>query len=329
MTKSARVSFVILGLAIILSGVLHLEGLLLSALFSFFLLTRLAFIRTKWLTVVFFFVVLFGLAYAAGHFIREAVVELPRIADKSIPPIVTWAQGHGVELPFTDYDSLKHTVRETAKEEAQYLHNFATFAEGATRVFVALIIGTIVAAGIFLDPRMETSPVPDCPEDNFYSSCCREIALRFRRLYDCFATVMGAQLVISIINTILTGIFVFSIGLPNATLMTAVTFFCGILPVVGNLISGTIIVCLAFTLSPNMALVSFIFLLVIHKLEYFLNSKIIGHRIGNPIWLTLLGLIIGERLMGIPGMILAPVVLNYIRIETSKVRAKAAEQALF
>jgi predicted PurR-regulated permease PerM len=58
---------------------------------------------------------------------------------------------------------------------------------------------------------------------------------------------------------------------------------------------------------------------VIHKLEYFLNSKIIGARIRNPIWLTLIGLIIGEKLMGVPGMILSPVVLNYVRVEMSKV----------
>ena len=59
-------------------------------------------------------------------------------------------------------------------------------------------------------------------------------------------------------------------------------------------------------------------LIVLHKLEYFLNSKIIGGRIKNPMWLTLLGLILGERLMGIPGMILAPVVLHYIKVEASK-----------
>jgi predicted PurR-regulated permease PerM len=64
-----------------------------------------------------------------------------------------------------------------------------------------------------------------------------------------------------------------------------------------------------------------VFLIVIHKLEYFLNSKIIGARIRNPIWLTLIGLIIGEKLMGVPGMILSPVILNYLRVEMSKVEA--------
>jgi predicted PurR-regulated permease PerM len=64
------------------------------------------------------------------------------------------------------------------------------------------------------------------------------------------------------------------------------------------------------------------FLILIHKLEYFLNSKIIGDRIKNPVWLTLLGLIAGERLMGLPGMILAPVILHYLKTEAARVEVQ-------
>ena len=48
------------------------------------------------------------------------------------------------------------------------------------------------------------------------------------------------------------------------------------------------------------------------------GSKIIGYRIKNPMWLTLLALVIGERFMGIPGMILAPVFLDYVKVEMSR-----------
>jgi predicted PurR-regulated permease PerM len=100
------------------------------------------------------------------------------------------------------------------------------------------------------------------------------------------------------------------------------TFFCGLLPVVGNLISNSIIVGIGITVSPKMALACLVFLIIVHKLEYFLNSKIIGDRIRNPFWLTLLALILGEKLMGIPGIILAPVVLNYLKVESSAIRAQ-------
>jgi len=108
------------------------------------------------------------------------------------------------------------------------------------------------------------------------------------------------------------------VSLKYGAFVVGLTFLCGLLPIVGNLISNAIIVGIAFTMSPRLAIVALIFLVAVHKLEYFLNSKIIGDLIKNPVWLTLLALIIGERFMGIPGMILAPVVLNYIKVEASK-----------
>jgi predicted PurR-regulated permease PerM len=42
----------------------------------------------------------------------------------------------------------------------------------------------------------------------------------------------------------------------------------------------------------------------------------------------LIALIIGERLMGIPGLILAPVVLNYLRVEMLKVEVPSVPQNL-
>ena len=144
----------------------------------------------------------------------------------------------------------------------------------------------------------------------------------FEALYQSFATVIGAQIVISAINTILTAIFVMAVGLPYAVVVIGATFLCGLIPVIGNLVSNTVIVGIGFTVSPKMALSALVFLVVIHKLEYFLNSKIIGQRIRNPLWLTLLALVLGERLMGVAGMILAPVVLNYIRMEASRLEVK-------
>jgi predicted PurR-regulated permease PerM len=129
---------------------------------------------------------------------------------------------------------------------------------------------------------------------------------------------MGAQIIISAINTVFTTIFVLIVHLRHGPAVIGLTFLCGLLPVVGNLVSNTIIVGIAFIDSPKTALAALVFLIFIHKLEYFLNGKIIGRRIHNPLWLTLLALVVGEKLMGVPGMILAPVVLHYIKVETSR-----------
>jgi predicted PurR-regulated permease PerM len=135
---------------------------------------------------------------------------------------------------------------------------------------------------------------------------------------------MGAQVVISLVNTFFTGLFIvglslFGAPLPYSFVLIVVTFLCGLLPIVGNLISNTVIFGIGLTQSVQLGVISLSYLIILHKFEYFLNSKIIGGRIKNPMWLTLLSLLIGERLAGIPGMILAPVILNYCKLEGSKI----------
>jgi predicted PurR-regulated permease PerM len=248
-----------------------------------------------------FIVVVLGIAAAAVSFTRAAILALPDVADTSIPSASAWAQRRQIELPFTDFESLRAVVIDTLQQEAHYLRNVAHFAGSTTAALIFSIIGVVAAGSLFfkagLDPHRATHPV----KNNLYSICCDEVSTRFRDFYRSFATVMGAQITISLINTALTGLFVVAVRMPHAPLLIAMTFLCGLVPIVGNLVSNAIIVFVALTVSL--------------KLEYFLNSKIIGDRIRNPVWLTLIALIIGERLMGIPGLILAPVVLNYLRVE--------------
>ncbi len=63
-----------------------------------------------------------------------------------------------------------------------------------------------------------------------------------------------------------------------------VTFVAGLIPVVGNLISNSVIVLLSLGVGPGVALASLVFLIVIHKLEYFLNARIVGGEIHASAW---------------------------------------------
>ena len=326
--RPAQVSYWFILATVVLVGWLHLATPLLAILFAYLALTKLQFFKRwgKWPAVVIFLIVLAGAAYALGAIINQAVRTLPEVADEAIPKIVQWAKEHKIELPLTDFDSFKDWATDTVKTQVHYVGSVAKIARGASAQFAFLIIGVVVAISIFLNPRFELDRNAQNPPKNFYSSCCDQIRTRFTTFYASFATVMGAQIVISAINTVFTTIFVVAMQLPDATVVIGLTFLCGLLPVIGNLISNTIIVGIAFTVSPKRALLALIFLIAIHKLEYFLNGKIIGGRIQNPMWLTLLALIVGEKLMGVPGMILAPVVLYYVKVEASRLPPSGPEQ---
>lgn len=315
MTRPIQISYGIILLTFGLVAWLDLATPFITVLFSYFALQRLALRNSKFVAITLFLLAVLAVGYGFVYFFNQAIHELPKIAQHSIPAIIKFAEEHNFQLPFTDMQSLKAVALDTVVEQLRYLGKQAT---GIGKQAVFFVIGLVVAVSLFINARLDLQRETRIGE-NLYSLICRETENRFRALYDSFTRVMGAQITISTINTGLTSIFISYISLPYAGLVIAVTFFCGLLPIIGNLISNTVIVSIAFTLSPRMGVIALIFLVVLHKLEYFLNSKIIGGRIHNPMWLTLLSLIVAERVMGIPGMILAPVILDYLRSESSSV----------
>ncbi len=321
MSQANRISFAFIFLILVLTGWLHLGALLLSVLFSYFIITRLNFMKpkAKWLAVAIFLALLAGIAYALTYFIHATIKALPDITENALPKIVKWAADHQIELPFTDLESLKDQAVTFARSQAGNLGAFADVARGATTQFVYLFVGCLVAIGLYLNPRLELDEPAGAQRRNLYSLCCEEISKRFATFYHSFAMVTNAQITISAVNTVLTAIFMVAMGLPQLVVAVGLTFLCGFLPVIGNLISNSLVVALGFMVSPTKGLWALAFLVLVHKLEYFLNSKIIGSRIHTSIWLTLLALMLGERLMGITGMVLAPVVLHYVRMEMSQI----------
>jgi len=317
MTRSARISYVIMAVLLVLIGWLHLATMVLTALFGYFALRVFSFGRSKTLGVILYLIAVVAIGYGLFFFSSRAYKTLPEIAAETIPAVVNYAEKQGIELPFTDYASFKTLA---LKEVNERIANVGRYAREATIQLAMLIIGVVVALSLFIHAKWEVEGDPDVVKGSIYSTVVLELVTRFETFYASFARVIGAQIIISLINTALTAVFLMWNGFPYATVIIVLTFLCGLLPIIGNLLSNTLILGVAFTMpdGPKMALFALIFLMIIHKLEYFLNSKIIGDRIKNPMWLTLIGLVLGEKLMGIPGMILAPVVLHYIKVEASR-----------
>ncbi len=316
MTTTTRYSYLVLVATLAMIGWFGLATPFITVFFSYFALRKIHFLGRKWLTIAAFLALVAAICLGLAYFVHQAITTLPQVADTSIPLAIKYAKEHRLELPFSDWDSLKEFAMDSVRSELPYL---GIAAKKAAKQFIFLVIGVVIALGIFLNPKTDLDPVEAKVKKNFYNALAEEIAARFRAFYHCFANVMGAQMVISTINTGITATFITCLALPHSGLVIGATFICGFLPIIGNLISNIIIVGIGFTVSPASAISALIFLIVLHKLEYLLNSKIIGERIKNPVWLTLIGLLLGERFMGIAGMILAPVILHYIKTEASQI----------
>lgn len=149
----------------------------------------------------------------------------------------------------------------------------------------------------------------------------KQLVTRFQYFVQSFENIIFAQIKISGINTILTGIYllgvlpILGIHLPFAYTILLITFFAGIIPVVGNIISNSVIVCISLLVSIKVALFSLAFLVIIHKLEYFLNAKIIGDKINARPWELLTVMLLGESLFGLIGIVVAPVIYATVKKE--------------
>ena len=107
------------------------------------------------------------------------------------------------------------------------------------------------------------------------------------------------------------------INLPYAKTLIVVTFLCGLIPVVGNLISNTVIVLVSLSRSLPMAIASLVFLVVMHKLEYFLNARIVGTQIRSRPWELLVAMLAMEAAFGAGGVAAAPIYYAYLKDELS------------
>jgi predicted PurR-regulated permease PerM len=208
-----------------------------------------------------------------------------------------------------DADAVREMLTGWLREHAAEAQAFGAEAgKTLTRILIGMIIGVMVSLHDTMSPQI-------------YRPFAGALLERATRLADAFRNIVFAQVWISGLNTILTALFIFvalplaGISLPFAKTIVAITFLAGLLPVIGNLISNSVLVVVALSLSLEIALVCLGFMVVLHKLEYFLNARIIGSQINARSWELLIAMLVGESLFGLAGVIAAPVFYAYVKKE--------------
>lgn len=207
---------------------------------------------------------------------------LPVSLDALREVAANWLRGHAAQVQLWG----GHTVR------------------GIGYALAGVVIGALLA--LQLRPPAETSGgVPP-------------VAGSLRRGFDSlvagFTAVVFAQLRIAALNTALTALYLLVVlpllgsPLPLAGTLVAATFVASLVPVLGNLVSNTMIVVVSLTQSVAIAGLSLVWLVVIHKLEYFLNAHIVGTRIRAQAWELLVAMLVLEALFGLAGLVSAPVI---------------------
>jgi predicted PurR-regulated permease PerM len=247
-------------------------------------------------------------ALATGASYPAIIAEIGTALERLHGSVPAWLAG---AVP----DSL-HGVREQAmqwaREHAAAVQRFGTdVLRGVAHLVVGAIIGTlaVLQTGGRAAPAGDTTP------------WVAALSRRFALFAKSFESVIYAQIRIAAINTALTALYVLVVlpalgrPLPLAWTVVGVTFALGLVPIVGNLVSNTLIVLLSITHGIGTAALSLGFLVAVHKLEYFLNAHIIGQRTQTRTFEMLACMLVFEAAFGVPGLVAAPVVYAYAKAE--------------
>ncbi|HEV7800041.1 MAG TPA: AI-2E family transporter [Burkholderiales bacterium] len=317
-------AWLLMAAALVLILRLHLLTALLSGLLVFELVHMIAPVlqrrffgrRHRMVAVALLATLIVGLVSAAVigilAFLRSDAGSLEGLLHK-MAEILASARGM---LPHWIVDYLPDDVDDMRNGLSNWLHDHAgelrlAGAETA-RSLVHIIIGMIIGAMLALHEAVDG--IAEKP-------LATSLSVRAARLGDAFKRVVFAQVRISLINTSFTAIYLalvlplFGVTLPFTKTMIAITFVAGLLPVIGNLISNTVIVVISLAYSVYVAGASLVFLIVIHKLEYFLNARIIGSRIQARAWELLIAMLAMESAFGLNGVVAAPIYYAYIKAE--------------
>ncbi len=234
--------------------------------------------------------------------LTNKIVDILTDMREKLPPLlVSYIPESIIEFKESLTDFLREHSQELGKVGGESLHTLA-------HILIAIAIAVLISMQR-LAPKTQIKPL---------IFALRE---RLALLGGAFENVVFAQAKISAINTALTAVFLLvilplaGVHLPYSKTLVLLTFFVGLLPVVGNLISNTAITLVALGVSFHVALSALVFLILVHKLEYFINARIVGDRINAKAWEILLAMLLMESLFGVGGLLLAPIIYAYIKSE--------------
>lgn len=126
-----------------------------------------------------------------------------------------------------------------------------------------------------------------------------------RKFVNTFGVVLEAQVIIAVINTLLTAIALTILKFPSVPSLAIMVFFLSMIPVAGVIISLIPLSIIGYTVGGLQTMVYvWIAILAIHALEtYVLNPKLMSSRTHLPIFVTFVVLLVSEQLLGTWGLV--------------------------
>lgn len=124
---------------------------------------------------------------------------------------------------------------------------------------------------------------------------------------DAVAITVRLQVVVAAVNAVLTLPLLIGLGLPNVALLFTMVLVCGLLPVVGNFISGAVLCIVAYDAKGFVGVGVFLGVtFLLGKIEsYYLSPRLTAQHVKLPGIVLVVSLLLFETLFGFYGLFLS------------------------
>lgn len=250
--------------------------------------------------------------FSAGA-IKRVAIELR----DQLPQRIAMLREHPWYLALEEYlpDS-----EDLAKSAERYAADVAKSAATVGRIFVSAVVGLILAVVFFIDQeRIEAYRNTLNPRSLFGT-----LVRWAEHLAESVSLTVQLQLVVAAVNAVLTLPILLLLGMPSIPWLLVLIFVTGLIPVVGNMISGWILIFISYQVKGWLGVVLFVVLtFILHKVEsYYLNPRLTARHVQLPSFVLILSLIAWEHLLGFAGLFVSFPVLFL----AGKIRSEFAEE---
>jgi predicted PurR-regulated permease PerM len=238
---------------------------------------------------------------------------------RSLPTVIRL--GHSAPervQAFKDTDFYKmiedHVDLDKYEEQVQHFtQSLVRTARATGRTLLHLAIALILAV-LYLFERKEVDALyARVPQRTFLGN----LVAFFTFAAEAILLTVKVQVIVALVNATITLPILIGLRLPHVPTLMVMVFAFGLVPVVGNFLSGAVLVILSYLkqgwLGVGVFLVS---TFVLHKIEsYYLNPRLTAHHVKLPSLFLIASLIIWEHLLGVTGIFISfPVLYVGLRI---------------
>ena len=230
-----------------------------------------------------------------AHQFNQLADLLPKLLEKITPLYNTLKEGNFISAS-----------QENLKNLASQLTQFGTNIFGVTRGLISGFVAIITIMALSLYILLEDKKIKDFIKFIVPTPQRAPVIAILKKIGDKMGGWLRGQVILMFVVGIIYWLTMIVLGIPFALMLAVIGGLLEILPTIGPIFIGILVAIVAFTVAPWKAVAVLVLFFIIQQTENnFLVPKIMQKTIGvSPVFI-ILAILIGAKLLGILGAILA------------------------